>query len=307
MSKRPKITVVGSFNNDLVVMTPRMPIKGETVIGGPFVTGPGGKGANQAGAAARLGAYVTMAVKVGTDSFGDQAQANLIKEGIRPDFVFRTEEAHTGVALIFVDEAGENMIVVASGANKLLMPADADRAREAIVEADVLLVQLEVPLETVERAIYLAHEADVKVLLNPAPGQPLSAELLSLVDVLTPNETEAEIIAGSPVRNPQEAETAAQQLLASGVGAVVITLGAQGALIVTATGTQYVPGQSVEVVDTTGAGDAFNGALAVALAEGKALSEAVAFANAAAALQVTKVGAAPAMPYRDEVEALLAG
>jgi ribokinase len=248
-----------------------------------------------------------MVVKTGADSFGDQAEANLVKEGIRSDFILRTEEAHTGVALIMVDADGENMIVVAAGANELLMPEDVDRAREAVVRADVLLVELEAPLETVERAIYLAHESGVKVLLNPAPGQQLNAELLGLVDVLTPNETEAEIITGLPVRNPQEAEVAAGRLLADGVGVAVITLGAKGALIVTPEETHHVPGQRVEVVDTTGAGDAFNGALAVGLGEGKELVEAVAFANAAAALQVTRLGTAPAMPYRDEVEALLSG
>jgi ribokinase len=301
------VTVVGSFNTDLVGVTPRMPVKGETIIGGPFLTGPGGKGANQAVAAARLGADVTMVVKLGTDNFGDLAQANLVKEGIRSDFVLRTDETHTGAALIFVDAEGENMIVVAAGANELLTPEDVDRARQAILEADVLLVELEVPMETVERAIRVAHEAGVKVLLNPAPGQPLSAEMLSMVDVLTPNETETQIITDMPVTNPQEAEAAARQLLAQGVGIAVITLGAQGALIVTPTETRHVPGQQVEVVDTTGAGDAFNGALAVALAEGKELVEAVAFSNGAAALQVTRFGTAPAMPYRDEVEALLAG
>ena len=195
---------------------------------------------------------------------------------------------------------------MAAGANELLTPEDVDQARKAVVEADILLVQLEVPMETIERAIHLAHEAGVKVLLNPAPGQSLSAEMLSMVDVLTPNETETQIITRLPVANPQEAETAARQLLAQGMGAAVITLGAKGALIVKPAETQHVPGQQVEVVDTTGAGDAFNGALAVALAEGKELVEAVGFSNAAAALQVTRYGAASAMPYRDEVEALVA-
>jgi ribokinase len=279
-----------------------MPTKGETIIGGPFFTGPGGKGANQAVAAARLGADVTMVVKLGADSFGDQAEENLVKEGIRADFVLRTEETHTGAALIFVDAEGENMIIVASGANELLTPEDVNQARQAIVEADVLLVGLEVPMKTVERAIHLAHEAGVQVLLNPAPGQPLRAQMLCLVDVLTPNETETQIITNSPVQNPQEAEEAARKLLAQGVGTVVITLGAKGALIITPAETRSVPGQQVEVVDTTGAGDAFNGALVVSLAEKKELVEAVTFANAAAALQVTRLGAAPAMPYRDEVE-----
>ena len=282
-----------------------MPVKGETILGGPFHMGPGGKGANQAVAAARLGAEVTMVVKIGKDVFGDLAEANLVKEGIRSDFVLRTEETHTGAALIILDADGENMIVVAGGANNLLRPEDVDMAHEAIAQADILLVQLEIPLETVERAIRLATEARVQVLLNPAPGRPLSAELLSLVDILTPNETETQIITGLPVRDLQEVETAAQQLLGSGVGIAVITLGVQGALVVTPQGVQHVPGHQVKVVDTTGAGDAFSGALAVALAEERDIAEAVAFANAAAALNVTRVGTAPAMPYRDEVDSML--
>jgi len=306
MSRRPRVTVVGSFNQDLVAVTPRMPVKGETILGGPFHRGPGGKGANQAVAAARLGADVTMVVKLGRDPFGDLAEQNLVNEGIQTNYVIRTDETHTGAALIFVDAAGENMIVVCGGANDLMMPQDVDRARQAIVEADILVVQLEIPMETVEHAVRMAHDASVKVLLNPAPGRQLSAELLSRVDILTPNETEAQIITELSVENLGEAKAAARALLASGVGVAVITLGAVGALIVTSDEVEHVPGRKVKVVDTTGAGDAFNGALAVALAEGKGLPEAVAFANAAAALQVTKLGTAPAMPYRNEVEALLA-
>jgi len=305
MSRRPRVTVVGSFNQDLVAVTPRMPVKGETILGGPFHTGPGGKGANQAVAAARLGAEVTMVVKLGKDSFGDLAEQNLVNEGIQTDYVIRTDETHTGAALIFVDAAGENMIVVCGGANDLMTPQDVDRARQAIVEADILVVQLEIPMETVEHTVRMAQEADVRVLLNPAPGRELSPELLSMVDVLTPNETEAQIITGLSVGSLDEAETAARALLANGVGIAVITLGAEGALLVTPEKVQHLPGRKVDVVDTTGAGDAFNGALAVALAEGKGLPEAVAFANAAAALQVTKLGTAPAMPHRNEVEALL--
>ena len=183
MMTKPKVTVVGSFNMDLLIRTPRMPVKGETILGGPFLTGPGGKGANQAVAAARLDADVTMVVKLGQDAFGDQAMANLTREGVRPDFVLRDGTSHTGVAFIIVDDDGENMIVVAAGTNDLLTPADVDAARDAIAGADVLLVELESPLETVERAVRLAHEAGVTVQLNPAPGRPLDAALLSLVDV----------------------------------------------------------------------------------------------------------------------------
>jgi len=307
MNRRPKVTVVGSFNMDLLARTPRMPVKGETILGGPFYMGPGGKGANQAVAAARLGAEVSMVVKLGKDTFGDQAEANLVKEGVVRDWFLRSEESHTGVALILVDPSGENEIVVAAGVNELLRPEDVDKARAAIVGADMLLVELEVPMQTVERAIHVAHEAGTKVLLNPAPGRPLSQQILAMVDVLTPNETETQIITGMPVTSIAEAKAAAHKLLAEGVKAVVITLGAQGALVVTPTLTQHVPGRQVKVVDTTGAGDAFSGALAVALAEGQELVKAVAFSCAAAALQVTRLGTAPAMPYRGEVDAFLAG
>ena len=305
MKKAPKVTVVGSFNTDLVVRTPRMPVKGETILGGPYLTGPGGKGANQAVAAARLGAEVAMVVRLGQDDFGDRAEENLRREGIRTDYVLRTAESHTGVAFIIVDEAGENMIVVAPGVNELLSPADVDAAREAIANADILLLELEAPMETVEHAVAVAHELGVKVVLNPAPGQPLSMELLRRVDVLTPNETETQLITGLPVHTMEEARRAGEHLLALGVGVVVITLGARGALIVSPEGAQHIPGRQVQVVDTTGAGDAFNGALAVALAEGRAMPDAVAFANAAAALQVTRMGTAPAMPHRAEVEAFM--
>ncbi len=304
MDTRPKLTIVGSFNTDLSVRTPRMPVSGETILGGPFKSGPGGKGANQAVAAARLGADVTMVVKLGKDMFGDLAAQNLANEAIRGDFVLRTETSHTGVAFIIVDDAGENMIVVAAGANDHLTPADVDQARGAIVTSNLLLLQLEVPLETVEHAAWMAGEAGVKVLLNPAPGRPLPPELLRQVDVLTPNETEASLITGMPVTTLAEAESAGRRLIANGVGSVVVTLGAKGALVVNGDGAQHVPGRQVEVVDSTGAGDAFSGALAVALCEGKGLVEAVRFANLAAALQVTKYGTAPAMPYRSEVDKL---
>jgi ribokinase len=306
MNRGARVTVVGSFNTDLVSRTPRMPVPGETILGGPFHMGPGGKGANQAVAAARLGAQTTMVVKLGKDAFGDLAQANMINEGIRPDFIYRTGETHTGAALIMLDAEGENMIVVAAGANTLLSPDDVDKARDAITRADVVLVQLEIPIETVERAMQLAHGAGVTALLNPAPGREIHPDLLAMCDVVTPNETEIEIITGMPARDAQEAEAAAKELLERGVGAAVVTLGASGALVVTAGGAEHMPGRRVKVADTTGAGDAFSGALAVGLAEGMELREAVEFANAAAALQVTKIGTAPAMPHRKAVDAFLA-
>jgi len=306
MGERPKVVVVGSYNTDLLVRTPRIPVRGETILGSDYRTGPGGKGANQAVAAARLEAEVAMVVKLGTDDLGDRAERNLRDEGVATAYVRRTGDTHTGVAFIIVDAEGENVIVVAAGANETLSTADVDAAREVIAGADVMLVQLEVPVATVSHALRLAHEAGVVTVLNPAPGQTLDAELLGSVDVLTPNETELQLITGQSVTGLAEAETAARGLLDVGVGTAVVTLGANGALIVSRDGARHVPGRRVAVVDTTGAGDAFNGALAVGLAEGRAMGDAVAFANAAAALQVTKVGTAPAMPYRVDVEALLA-
>lgn len=307
MSTASRIVVVGSYNTDLMARTPRMPQPGETILGGPFHVGPGGKGANQAVAAARLGAAVQLVASLGEDSFGDQALQNLVREGIDTSYVLRTGRTHTGAALIFVDAQGENMIVVAPGANDLLSPEHVEGALDAIRAADVLLVQLEVPMPTVERACLLAREAGVRVLLNPAPGRALDAGLLQTVDVLIPNETEAAIISGIPVSDRASAEAAGRELLQRGVGAVVMTLGAEGALVVTDGGVTHVPARPVKAVDTTGAGDAFCGALAVGLAEGQSLHTAVAFAGAAAAVKVTRLGTAPAMPRRPEVEALLAG
>jgi ribokinase len=302
---KPKVTVVGSYNTDLVVRSPRMPEKGETILGGPFFSGPGGKGANQAVAAARLGAEVTMVLKLGNDQFGDLAVKNLQEEKISLDYVFRTDESHTGVAFIIVDDTGENLIVVASGTNSLLTPADIDQAHRALVDADIVLFQLESPIETVQYAVKLAYEAGVTILLNPAPGRVLDSGILSMIDILTPNQTEAEIITGLSISTPEQEKAAADVLLTHGVKAAVLTLGAEGALLATRKGKRVIPGYEVHVVDTTGAGDAFNGALAVAVAEGRSLEDAVTFANATAALQVTRVGTAPAMPTRNEVENFL--
>ncbi len=305
MVERPRVVVVGSYNTDLLVRTPRIPVRGETILGSDYRTGPGGKGANQAVAAARLCAEVAMVVKLGVDDLGDRAEQNLRDEGVATAYVRRTGDTHTGVAFIIVDAEGENVIVVAAGANETLSPADVEAAREAIAGADVMLVQLEVPVETVRHALHLAHEDGVVTVLNPAPGRALGPELLQWVDVLTPNETELQLITGCVVTDVAQAEAAARSLLNVGVGTVIVTLGANGALIVSRDGTKHVPGRRVAVVDTTGAGDAFSGALAVGLAEGRLMDEAVAFANAAAALQVTKVGTAPAMPYRADVEAMV--
>lgn len=293
---------------DLMARTPRLPIPGETMMGGPFKMGPGGKGANQAVAAARLGADVTMVVSLGTDYFGEMALANLAAEGIDTRFVRRVSETHTGAALITVDDVkGENMIVVAPGSNSLLLPEDLAPAEAAIASSDYLLLQLEIPLETVTAALELAAKHSVPAILNPAPARSLPDGLLSMVGLATPNETEAQLLTGVAVTDIPSARAAGERLLEHGVQAALVTLGANGALAVTRDGSTHLPGFRVNVVDSTGAGDAFNGALAVGLAEGRTLAEAIAFANAAAALSVTKIGTAPAMPLRAEVAAFLKG
>ena len=306
MSRPCKITVVGSFMMDLMSRTPHLPVAGETVLGGPFKMGPGGKGSNQAVAAARLGANVSMLVSLGEDYFGDVAYKNLVDEGINVDFVKRVPDVTTGAALIMVDDSiGENMIVAASGSNAELLCTDVDKAKDQICSSDYVLLQLEIPLETVEYTANMACDNNVGVILNPAPGRPLPDELLSKVDVLTPNETEAAIITGQAVTDMESAEKAGRILLERGCKNGVITLGSGGALCVNSSGVHHVPAFQVEAIDTTGAGDAFNGALTVGLAEGMPLVDAVRFANAAGAICVTRLGTSPAMPRRTEVEKLL--
>jgi ribokinase len=302
----PRIVVVGSSNTDLVVRAPALPGPGETVLGSAFLVAPGGKGANQAVAAARLGARVTLVARLGVDEFGDRTLAALERESIDTTFVTRDAEAASGVALIVVSESGENAIAVAPGANMRLTAADVDRAAPAIREADMLLLQLETPLPTVRHAATLAMKAGVPVILNPAPAAPLAGELLSRVSVLTPNELEAAALTGASSSGVYAARQAALRLHASGVANVVITLGREGALMEGEAGSSQVPGCAVTAVDTTAAGDAFNGALAVALAEGASLGRAVRFANRAAALSITRPGAQPSLPTREAVESFAA-
>jgi len=300
----PRIVVVGSANTDLVVRVPTLPRPGETVIGGTFASVGGGKGANQAVAAARAGGQVTFVAKLGVDAMGDAAIAAYRADGIDVAHVTRDAATPSGVALILVDEAGENSIAVAGGANDRLLPADVDRAREAIAAADVLLVQLEVPLETVRRAVGLAREAGTKVLLNPAPARPLDAALLSGVTIITPNETEAALLTGRRDIGEHSAAAAAADLVALGPAAAVITLGSRGAFLAAAGTGLHVPPFPVRPVDTVAAGDVFNGCLAVAVAEGRGLSDAVRFAAAGAAISVTRRGAQDSAPTRHEIEAL---
>ncbi len=299
------IVVVGSSNTDMIIKVPRIPKPGETIIGGTFATAAGGKGANQAVAAARAGGDVVFIARVGTDIFGEQAVKGFEQDGINVDRVLRDPDEPSGVALIFVDDKGENSIGVASGANARLSVDDLAAGRDAIRGAAILLMQLETPQETVKAAAQMAHESGTQVILNPAPAQPLDDEIFRSVSILTPNESEAELLTGVAVTDTGSAEKAARALLGKGVGSVVVTLGSRGALLVTADAVEAVPGYAVTAVDATAAGDVFNGTLAVALAEQRPLRDALRFANAAAALSVTKLGAQPSAPRRAEIESLL--
>ena len=301
----PRIVVVGSTNTDLVVGVPHIPAPGETVLGGTMETVAGGKGANQAVAAARLGGDVTFVARVGDDAFGRNAVAGFARENIDTRYVAVTPGVASGVALIAVrEETGENSIVVAPGANAHLSPEDIDEAAPAFDGAQALIVSLEIPQETVERAVEIAHARGLAVILNPAPARRLPPDLLERVTVLTPNETEARQILGRP-EDAEDVQTLAADLLTLGVGAAVVTLGAAGALTATPDGIEHVPTRAVQAVDTTAAGDCFTGALAVEFSGGRSLRDAVRFANAAAALSVTRPGAQPALPTRAEVEVFL--
>lgn len=280
----------------------RMPAPGETVSGDRFVTGPGGKGSNQAVAAARLGAAVTFVGRIGQDVFAPIALNIWHAEGIDTSHVTQDADHSTGVAPIFVDASGENSIVVVLGANLAVSRADVDRARAAIAAADVVITQLEIDPDTTAYALQTAREYGVRTILNPAPARPLPAEVIALADYITPNQTELATLSGLA---GESVETMARALLVNDTQAVVCTLGAAGAQYVRRADSVTVPSFKVNVVDTTGAGDAFNGGLAVALAEGQDLRAALAFANATAALCVTRPGTAPSMPPRAEVDALL--
>ncbi len=300
------IVVVGSSNMDLVVKSSRIPIPGETILGGDFLMVPGGKGANQAVAAAKLGAQVHFVARLGNDLFGRKSLENFRLEGLDTTYVSLTSDAPSGVALITVDEAGNNAIVVAPGANARLSPEDVRRAGDAIRSAGAVVAQLEVPLATVECAADIAHEAHVPFLLNPAPAQPLSPSLLDKVAVLTPNETEARILTGIEVVDDGTARRAARKLVRSGARAVIVTMGARGFLLADGSTMEFVPAIKVKAVDATAAGDAFAGSLAVGLAQGQGLRKAALFANWVAAFSVTRLGAQPSMPTRPELEEFIA-
>jgi ribokinase len=305
---KPRITVVGSLNMDLVIRSPHIPQPGETILGSDFQTIPGGKGANQAVAAARLGGEVSMVGRLGQDSFAGGLLDNLADSGVDTAHVQKDAEAPTGVALIVVDDNGENSIVVASGANMRLTEADVQDAERVIAEANVLILQLEVPLAAVIRSAQIAREHEVPVILNPAPARELPGEMFELVDVLIPNETETALLSGQRSRNTEELMQAAHKLLECGVGSVVVTHGKRGALLVSNEhGSIDFEAFKIDPVDTTAAGDAFAAGLAVHLAAGHPLPEAIQWGNAAGALAAMRFGAQTSAPSHDEVEKLING
>lgn len=296
-----KIVVVGSTNMDMVVKTNHIPVPGETVLSGSFFMNPGGKGANQAVAVARLGGNISFISKVGNDVFGKQSSQLFDEEGINTFYILADDELPSGVALITVDQFGENSIVVASGANANLFPADLTEAMEEIGSADTVLMQLEIPMETVQFIASYAASRGVRVILDPAPANVLSPDLLADIDIITPNQTEAEILSGMKVTGVESAKKAARIIYKKGVKNVVVTMGTLGAVIYQGTKTEVIPARKVEALDSTAAGDVFNGALAVALSEGKTLTEAVEFACRASAISVTRMGAQSSIPYRNEL------
>jgi ribokinase len=302
-----KILVVGSSNTDLIIKVPEIPRPGETLLGGQFQTFPGGKGANQAVAAARAGGEVVFIAAVGDDAYGAEAIKAYKDDGINTEDIKICKGVPSGIAMITVSQTGENAIAVASGANAELKPADLEEAEEPFIESDYMLIQLEIPMGTVQKAVELCAEFDTRVILNPAPAAELQDDLLARVDILTPNETEAEKLTGILVEDETSAARAAGMLHRRGVGTVIITLGSKGAFLSdSASGKQLmVPGFRVRALDTTAAGDVFNGQLAVALAEGQELHKAILRAHAAAALSVQKMGAQSSIPRREEIDNFL--
>lgn len=297
------ILVIGSMNADLVVRAPRFPAPGETISGGDLAIIPGGKGANQAIAAARQGASVAMVGSVGNDSFGQTLIQNLKNNRVDTSNV-QIEVSTTGTAIIVVDSSGQNSIVLSPGANGKVTPEDVDAL--SFQDVDTLLLQLEIPLETVMHATSVAHQNGLRVILNPAPARQLPDSFLADVDILVPNESELQLLTGQSVTDVDSAETAARELLGRGVQTIIVTLGSQGALIVSSDKSQLIPAYKIDVVDTTAAGDAFIGGLATALIKNKSLEEAVRYGNASGALATTKFGAQPSLPTVEDVEKFVA-
>src|SRR5581483_1777697 len=304
-SIRPSVTVVGSFAVGLTLRAERFPVKGETLLGRDFDMGPGGKGSNQAVQAARLGADVEFVARLGQDNFGEIGTKLYAQEGVGSTYLVHTPNCNTGVGFIVLDKQGDNFIILDPGANALFTPDDVDRAKERIQNSHVVITQLEIPMETAGRALELAQQSDAISILNPAPAQRVPPDVLKHVDILTPNETELRIMLGrapDAIVNPIDL---CDELLQMGVQRIILTRGARGALIVTPDGYHTMPAMQVEVVDSTGAGDAFNGTLATYLARGMPLEPAVRHAVAAGALACTKLGVIPALPTAEQVEAAL--
>ena len=299
-----KIVVVGSCNTDMVIKADRLPVPGETILGGTFFMNPGGKGANQAVAASRLGGNVTLISKTGNDVFGKQSVMLYTAENIKTDYIYSDPKHPSGVALITVDSQGENCIVVASGANAYLTPSDIDKASGEIENSDLVLMQLEIPIETVEYVAEMASKKGIKVILNPAPARALSDKLLKNLYIIIPNKSEAEILSGIKVSDIESAKQAADIISAKGVDIVVITLGSQGALIKEYNEYLFVEAFKVDALDTTAAGDTFCGAFCVGLSEERTIPDAVRLAARAAAITVTRMGAQASIPYRSELSSL---
>ena len=297
-----RIIVIGSSNTDMVIQSDKLPLPGETVLGGDLIMNAGGKGANQAVAAAKLGGNVTFIAKVGDDQFGNSAIREFEEVGIDSRYVVKDPERPSGIALIMVDQNGENCISVALGANQSLNAQDIDRAESIFKESSYILVQLEVPLSTIEYASSKAKALDIPVVLNPAPAQPLTNDLYRNVHIITPNETETELLTGIQLDNEEQLKLAGQYFRNKGVSIVIITLGSRGAYVLSEEVDEIIPGFSAEVKDTTAAGDTFNGALVVALSEGKSIQTAVQFANKAASVSVTRMGAQQSIPLRNELD-----
>jgi ribokinase len=296
-----KILVIGSTNTDMVVKTDHLPAPGETILGGEFLMNPGGKGANQAVAAARLGGRVCFVSKTGSDIFGKQAIQNFENEGIDTTYLLTDSKKPSGVAMIAVDKNAENCIVVAPGANMNLTESDIGVALSKIKESEIVLLQLEIPISTVEYAARIASEKKARVILNPAPATKLSAGLLKCITIITPNETEAGLLTGIKVTDENSAKKAALVLREKGVEIIIITRGSEGSFIYSDSVCKQVPAPKVKAIDTTAAGDTFNGALCVAIANGFDIEKAVVFANKAASVAVTRLGAQSSAPYKNEV------
>lgn len=304
-TRSPTICVVGSSMIDLISRVPRLPKLGETLFGSSFHLGYGGKGANQAVMAAKLGAHVSMVTKLGRDVFGEGTLKNYRDQGIDTTHVLFDDSRSSGVAPIFVDDNAQNFIVIVPGANMGLNPSDTQAAKQVILDADILICQLEIPIETTLEAFRIAKTGNVRTILNPAPAAPIPDELLRLADICAPNETETELLTGKPASTEAEAKLAAQALVSRGVKTVILTLGQRGALLVNKDTVESIPALQVKAVDPTGAGDAFIGSLATFLGEGLALGDAIRRANAVAALSVTRIGTQVSFPKRAEADSFL--